>query len=48
MKIAVFSTEPYDRQFLEAANSAYGNELTFLEPRLAEETASLAASYPAV
>ena len=36
MRIAVFSTKPYDRQFLEAANAEAGtpHELSFLEPRL--------------
>ncbi|WP_404787010.1 2-hydroxyacid dehydrogenase [Altericista sp. CCNU0014] len=42
MKVAVFSTKPYDRQFLEAENLAHGHELLFLEPRLTRETASLA------
>jgi D-lactate dehydrogenase len=48
MKVAVFSTKPYDLQFLEAANAAYGHELHFLEPRLTEDTAALASGYPAV
>lgn len=47
MKIAVFSTKPYDRQFLLAANSGR-HELRFLEPRLTAETASLAAGFPAI
>jgi D-lactate dehydrogenase len=34
MRIAVFSTKPYDRQFLDHANAAFGHELTFFEPRL--------------
>ena len=36
MKVAVFSTKPYDRDFLAAANLAEGSphELLFLEPRL--------------
>jgi D-lactate dehydrogenase len=48
MKVAVFSSKPYDRQFLEAANDPYGHELHFLEPRLTADTASLAAGYPAI
>jgi D-lactate dehydrogenase len=48
MKVAVFSSKPYDRQFLEAANASFGHELHFLEPRLTVDTASLAAGYPAV
>lgn len=36
MKVAVFSTKPYDRDFLAAANLADGSrhELLFVEPRL--------------
>jgi len=43
MKVAVFSTKPYDRTFLEQANAALGNrhDLRFLEPRLDAETAEL-------
>ena len=42
MRISVFSTKPYDRQFLTDANGGAGHELTFLEPRLSVETAPLA------
>jgi D-lactate dehydrogenase len=48
MRIAVFSTKPYDRQALTAANEHHGHELTFLEPRLTPETVSLAAGFEAV
>ncbi len=48
MRIAVFSTKPYDREFLTAANRERLHELTFLEPRLTRETAPLAHSFPAV
>lgn len=48
MKVAVFSTKPYDRQFLEAANTDYGHDLRFFEPRLNHETSTLAAGYAAV
>jgi len=50
MRIAVFSTKPYDRQFLEAANREAGapHQLTFLEPRLSAETAVLATGAEAV
>jgi len=35
MKVAVFSTKPYDEQFLEQANNdAHQHELVFLETRL--------------
>jgi D-lactate dehydrogenase len=48
MKVAVFGTKPYDRKFLEAASLEAGHELTFLEPRLSAETASLAEGHEAV
>lgn len=48
MRVAVFSTKPYDRQFLEPAASAAGHELAFLEPRLTGETVVLAQGYPAI
>lgn len=50
MKTTVFSTKPYDREFLETANAkaGAGHELNFLETRLSQETATLAASSPAV
>lgn len=47
MKIAVFSSKRYDREFLEAANSGR-HTLRFLEPHLDEETCSLAAGFDAV
>lgn len=42
MRAVVFSTKPYDRQFLGAANAGR-HELVFHEARLRAETASLAA-----
>ena len=48
MKVAVFSTKPYDEKFLGIAAKAHRHELVFFEPRLTEQTASLAAGYPAV
>jgi D-lactate dehydrogenase len=48
MKTAIFSTKPYDRVFLEAANREHGHELLFLEPRLTAETVPLAFGSPAV
>ncbi len=48
MQVAVFSTKPYDRQFLEAANEAHQHTLTFFEPRLTLETCSLAQQFPAI
>lgn len=48
MKVAVFSTKPYDRQFFELINANYGHDLTFFEPRLTPETAVLAEGFPCV
>lgn len=48
MKVAVFSTKAYDRQFLSAVNSSTQHELVFFEPRLNRDTAILAAGFPAV
>ena len=50
MKVAIFSTKPYDRDFLTAANLADGNrhELLFLEPRLSFDTAPLIGDAKAV
>ncbi|MFN6499497.1 MAG: 2-hydroxyacid dehydrogenase [Nostoc sp. DedQUE01] len=48
MKVAVFSTKAYDRQFLSAVNSSNQHELVFFEPRLNRDTAILAAGFPAV
>ena len=47
MKIAVFSTKPYDREFLARANDSQ-HELRFFEPRLTNETVSLATGFEAV
>jgi D-lactate dehydrogenase len=48
MRVAVFSTKPYDESFLRAANPSFGHQLTFLEARLSSETAGLAAGFEAV
>ncbi|UKO99194.1 2-hydroxyacid dehydrogenase [Nostoc sp. UHCC 0870] len=48
MKVAVFSTKAYDRQFLEAANFPKKHDLVFFEPRLDQDTAILAAGFSAV
>ncbi|GAA4447459.1 2-hydroxyacid dehydrogenase [Novipirellula rosea] len=48
MKIVVFSTKSYDREFLSAAAKPLGHELTFLEPRLTSETVQLANDHQAV
>ncbi|MEP0322729.1 2-hydroxyacid dehydrogenase [Bauldia litoralis] len=48
MRVAVFSTKPHDRRYLERANEDGGHRLSFLEPRLTAETASLAKGADAV
>jgi D-lactate dehydrogenase len=47
MKVAIFSTKPYDRRFLEASNDGR-HDLVFLEPHLTAETAPLARGADAV
>lgn len=48
MRIAVFSTKPYDRLFLETANAEHQHELVFFEAHLNQATATLAKGFPAV
>jgi D-lactate dehydrogenase len=50
MRVAVLSAKSYDREFLTAANADgdFKHELTFVEPRLTEQTAPLAHGFPAV
>jgi len=48
MKIAVFSSKSYDRQFLSEANKKYGHELVFFEPHLNSQTGQLAANFQTV
>ena len=47
MKVAVFSTKNYDREFLGSANASR-HELHFFEPHLREQTATLAEGFDAV
>jgi D-lactate dehydrogenase len=48
VKVAVFNTKEYDREYLEAANSSHNHELVFFEPKLNFDTAILASGFPAV
>lgn len=48
MKVAVFSARPYDRQFLNAANSSGNHQLTYFETNLEPQTARLAEGCEAV
>ncbi|WGH79608.1 2-hydroxyacid dehydrogenase [Jannaschia ovalis] len=47
MKVAVFSTKPYDSRYLREANGN-AHELAFFEPRLSLETATLAQGFEVV
>ncbi len=48
MRIAFFSTKPYDRRFFDEALSHFEHELTYFEPRLTPETTGLADGFSAV
>lgn len=48
MKVAIFSTKPYDERFLSAAARGQSHELTFFEDRLNAKSAPLAAGFEAV
>ena len=48
MRVAVFSSKPYDRQFLTKAAEDSGHELEFFAARLDRSTASLADGFDVV
>jgi D-lactate dehydrogenase len=48
MKIAFFSTKPYDQRFFESTNADFGHDLSFFETKLTTKTASLADGHAAV
>jgi D-lactate dehydrogenase len=48
MKIAFFSTKPYDRRFFDEYNKEFGHEITYFETRLTSETVKLAEGYECV
>lgn len=48
MRVAVFSTKKYDRQFFDRANEQAGHELVFFEARLTPETSSLADGFEGI
>lgn len=48
MRVAVFSTKPYDRQFLAPAAKQAGHEMAFFEPHMTAATAVMARGFPAV
>ena len=48
MKVAVFSSRRYDREFLDAANATAGHQLAYFDVRLEAKTIPLAAGSEAV
>jgi D-lactate dehydrogenase len=48
MKVAFFSTKPYDQKFFQSVNQSFGHDLSFFEPRLTPKTATLATGFPAL
>ena len=48
MRVAFFSTRPFDRRSFDEANAAGRHELHYLEARLTPATAALAQGHPAV
>lgn len=48
MKVAIFSTKPYDQFFLQSANQSYNYDLVFFEARLTQNTTALASGFPVV
>jgi D-lactate dehydrogenase len=48
MRVAVFSTRPYDERYLGAAAQGSGHQLDFFEARLQRDAVPLASGYPAV
>ncbi len=48
MKVAIFDTHRFEKEFFEKANINFQEALTFFEPRLTEQTAKLAAGFDVV
>lgn len=48
MRVAVFSSKPYETEPLRTANEGHGHDLTFLEARLGPDTVPLAAGCEAI
>jgi D-lactate dehydrogenase len=48
MRVAVFSTRPYDRQYLDAANAAHTHELVYHEALLQVDSAPIAKGCEAI
>lgn len=48
MKVAIFSAQRFEKPFLEAANQQHKHELNFIDAKLTQQTAVVAAGYPAI
>ena len=48
MRVAIFSSKPYDRDVFEQSNQQFNHKLNFLLPRLDTKTVDLAKGYEAV
>jgi D-lactate dehydrogenase len=48
MRVAVYSSKPYDRDYLDRANSDGRHELVYLESRLDHDSARAARGFPAL
>lgn len=48
MRVALFSTKPYDRRFFQAANREHSHEIDYFDVRLGVKSALLAKGFPAV
>ncbi|KAJ5513204.1 hypothetical protein N7463_002756 [Penicillium fimorum] len=48
MKVAVFSTQPYDQASLDKSNQNFNHEVVYHETALGEKTASLASGFPVI
>jgi len=48
MKVAVFSSKSYDREYFNLSNESYGHELTYFDMKLNADTADLARGHQAV
>jgi len=48
MRIAFFSTHPFDREFFDEANGRHGHDLQYFEARATAATTALARGFPAV
>lgn len=46
MKIAMFDTHKFEREFFEEANRSFGHDITYFETRLTAQTALLASGFP--